>query len=108
MVFGPAPKSIPDAARPLVELMTLVGRSVRPRVEKLPVFSDAALESLDMPILAILGGKDVLLDSEESRRRLTGHAPRADVVFLPEARHAIFGQTQAIHEFLLKDVPQGA
>jgi pimeloyl-ACP methyl ester carboxylesterase len=108
MVFGPAPKTIPDAARPFIELMTLVGRSVRPRVEKLPVFSDAALKSLDMPILAILGGRDVLLDSEESRCRLMENAPQAEVLFLPEARHAIFGQTRTIHEFLLKDSPEAA
>ena len=101
MVFGPAPETIPDVARPLVELMTLVGRNAKPRVENLPLFSDAALKSLDMPILAILGGRDVLLDSEESRTRLSENAPQAEVLFLPDARHAIFGQTRTIHEFLL-------
>ena len=67
---------------------------------KLPVFSDEALQRLTMPVLAIVGGKDVLMDSAETKRRLERNVPRAEVRYLPEATHFIRGETQAILEFL--------
>jgi pimeloyl-ACP methyl ester carboxylesterase len=53
-----------------------------------------------MPILAIVGGRDVLIDSAGTRDRLTRLAPRAKVVFLPEARHFIPRQTATVMAFL--------
>jgi pimeloyl-ACP methyl ester carboxylesterase len=53
-----------------------------------------------MPILAIVGGKDVLLDSAETRDRLGRQAPHAEVVFLPEGRHFLPGQTARVMAFL--------
>lgn len=66
----------------------------------LPVFSDEALRRLTMPVLAIAGGRDVLLDSAGTKRRLERSAPRSEVVLLPEAGHVILGQTQRILSFL--------
>jgi pimeloyl-ACP methyl ester carboxylesterase len=100
MVFGPAPKALPEAVRPLVDLMGLIGREFRPRVVRIPVLSDAALASLPMPMLAIVGGKDVLIDSAETRDRLARLAPLAEVVFLPEGRHFLPGQTARVGAFL--------
>jgi pimeloyl-ACP methyl ester carboxylesterase len=100
MVFGPTPKQLPEAVRPLVELMGLIGREFRPRVVKIPVVSDAALAGLDMPVLAIVGGRDVLIDSAETRDRLQRLAPSAEVVFLPEGRHFLPGQTARVAAFL--------
>jgi pimeloyl-ACP methyl ester carboxylesterase len=78
-----------------------VGREVRPRILKISVLNDVALSGLAMPILAILGGKDVLLDTADAKRRLERFVPHAEVRHLPEARHVIPGQTGAILEFLL-------
>jgi len=103
MVFGPAPTKLPEVVRPLVELMGLIGREFRPRVVKIPVISDAALASLTMPVLAIVGGRDVLIASSETRDRLTRHAPHAEVVFLPEGRHFLPGQTARVGAFLAAD-----
>jgi len=103
MVFGPAPKQLPDIVRPLIELMGLIGREFRPRVVKIPVISDAGLASLTMPVLAIAGGRDVLIDSAETRDRLARHAPHAEVVFLPEGRHFLPGQTARVGTFLTAD-----
>ena len=64
------------------------------------LFSDEALKRLTMPVLAILGGKDVLLDSTQTKRRLERDVPRADVHYLPEAGHYIRDQTQTVVEFL--------
>ena len=101
MVFGPSRGEIPPALRPFAELMNQVGRNIRPRIVNIPRLSDAELERLKAPMLVIAGGKDVLIDSEDTRRRLAKSAPHAEMVFLPEARHAIFGQSQRVLEFLL-------
>jgi pimeloyl-ACP methyl ester carboxylesterase len=68
---------------------------------KLPVFSDEALQRLEMPVMAIVGGKDVLFDSAETKQRLEQNVPRAEVRYLPETGHLIPPQTAAILEFLL-------
>ena len=100
MVFGPSRGEIPPALRPFAELMNQIGRNIRPRIVNIPRLSDAELARLKAPMLVIVGGKDVLIDSEDTRRRLAKSAPHAEVVFLPEARHAIFGQSQKVLEFL--------
>ncbi len=100
MVFGAAPDAVSPAARDLMAFMSLIVSNTRARPLKIPIFSDAALARLTMPVLAIVGGKDVLLDSEETRRRLQAHAPGATVHYLPDGRHFLPGQTQAIYDFL--------
>jgi len=100
LVFGPRPSSVPEAVRPFSELMGRIGRAYRPRAMRIPRLSDAALAALPMPILCIVGGRDVLLDSEDTRRRLARARPDADIRYLPEARHYIPGQAAAIDAFL--------
>ena len=100
MVFGSARGEIPAIARPLAALMGLINRTIRPRIVNIPRLNDAELERLTAPMLVIVGGKDVIIDSEDTRRRLAKSAPHAEVIFLPEARHAIFGQSARIFEFL--------
>jgi len=77
-----------------------IRRHFRPRMVKFRIFSDDDLRNLCMPVLAIVGGKDVLLDSAQTRSRLERHAPHAEVVFLAEAGHFIPGQTARMIEFL--------
>jgi pimeloyl-ACP methyl ester carboxylesterase len=103
MVLGRLPTDLPPPVRSLVELMSLIGHSVRPRNIRIPLFGDAALRALTMPLLVILGGRDVLLDSRETKSRLERVRPDAEIVFLPEARHSIPGQTVRIQESLLRN-----
>lgn len=101
MVFGPPPPGDqPPAVQRFAAFMGLVGRHTRPRPIRIPVFTDADLAGLAMPVLAIVGGRDVLLDSAGTRQRLDVLVPQAEVRFLPEARHFIPGQAQAIGDFL--------
>ncbi len=100
LVFGPVRGEVPPALKPFVDLMGLIGRTIRPRIIRIPRLSDAELSRLTMPMLVIVGGKDVIIDSDDTRQRLAKAAPDAEVVFLPEARHAIFGQSQKVAEFL--------
>ena len=67
---------------------------------KLPVFSDNALKSLNMPLLAIVGARDVLLDSQQTKRRLEAFVKGSQVIYLPEAGHMIAGQTAAVLAFM--------
>ncbi|WP_306367468.1 alpha/beta fold hydrolase [Nocardiopsis sp. CC223A] len=85
---------------PLVRDVAAVFGEFRPRTETLPVFSDAALRGLDMPVLAVMGGKDVMIDSADTARRLRAHVPHADVTVLPGVGHAVIGQGPAVLDFL--------
>jgi pimeloyl-ACP methyl ester carboxylesterase len=100
MVFGRLQGEPPPAVRPFIALMRAIGRNIRPRIVRIPRLSDAGLAALKAPMLVIVGGRDVLIDSEDTRRRLAKWAPHAEVVFLPEARHLMPGQTSRILEFL--------
>jgi hypothetical protein len=48
----------------------------------------------------ILGGRDGILDSHDTRRRLAQVVPHASVRMLPDAGHYLPGQTTTILDFL--------
>jgi pimeloyl-ACP methyl ester carboxylesterase len=102
IVFGRAPAKLPPGARAFVDFVSLIHANFRPRRVKLPVFRDEALRRLSMPLLAIVGGKDVLVDSAGTKRRLERNVPHAEVHYLPEAGHFIAGQTATILDFLVR------
>jgi len=99
-ILGRAPADPAPGLKAFIDFMALIHRHFRPRMVKLPVFSDDALRRLQMPVLAIVGGRDVLLDSKQTKRRLEQCAPKAQVVYLPNAGHLISGQTARLVEFL--------
>lgn len=75
----------------------------KPRTERLPIFADDALRHLTMPMLVIVGARDVMLDSATTADRVRRHIPNATVQILPDAGHAILGQADAILAFLLAE-----
>lgn len=87
-----------DAPPVYAAFLTFLQRSFRPRLVKLPVFSDAALRRLTMPVLAIVGDRDVMLDSAGTRERL--QAVGAEVRTLAGCGHLITGQSETIAAFL--------
>lgn len=101
IVLGKAPENPTPAMQYSIGFFALIHNDFRARIVKFPIFSDHALARLAMPVLAIVGGKDVLFDSAETKRRLEQNVPRADIRYFPEAGHFIRGQTSAILEFLL-------
>ncbi len=101
LILGRAPANPSPEAQYFVRLMSLIHKTFRPRMVKLPVFSDTALQRLTMPVLAILGGKDVLMDSAETKRRLERNVPQVEIHYFPEEGHFIRNQTAPILEFLL-------
>jgi len=99
-ILGRAPVDPTAPVKAFVDFMALIHRHFRPRMVMMPVFSDSALRNLRAPLLVIVGGHDVLLDSAQTERRLEQHARGVQVVYLPEAGHLIAGQWERVLEFL--------
>ncbi len=107
MIFGDAPERQSPAARAFGELMDLIGRSFRPRFMTIPRLSDERLAAIEVPLLAVLGGRDALIDSFDTRERLGRLVPHADIRFHENGYHYLPGQAPAIFEFLQRDVAAG-
>jgi pimeloyl-ACP methyl ester carboxylesterase len=82
--------------------MDLIFANFRPRTEVLPPFTDADLARLTMPLLAILGARDVMIDSAGTRDRLTRSVPNAEVLWLPEAGHLLIDHGPTVEGLLAK------
>ena len=106
LVLGPTPANIAPTARPFVDFIALIHEQFRPRVVKMPIMSDTALKRLTMPVLAILGGKDVILDSAETKHRIEHTVPHAKILYYPESGHLLPTQTSEISDFLREAVRQ--
>ncbi|HZY69294.1 MAG TPA: alpha/beta fold hydrolase [Devosia sp.] len=100
-VFGPTPERLPADLAVISGLMDSIGRAIKPRVIKIPQFSNAALEALAMPLLAIVGGRDALIDSYDTRARLNRHVPHAQICFVEEGYHFLPDQSQRVFDFLV-------
>lgn len=100
-VGGPQPTGeVPPAVRAFLQFNADIHAHFRVRRERLPRFSDAALRRLAMPVLAILGGRDVFIDSAGTRSRLAANLPHADLRYLPEEGHFLMGHSGEIAAFL--------
>ncbi|UBU08951.1 alpha/beta fold hydrolase [Nonomuraea gerenzanensis] len=99
LILGPQAAGLGSAGE-MGEFALLIHRHFRPRHGRLPVFPDADLRRLTMPMLVVTGDRDSLLDSGDTRRRLAGAVPGADVRVLPGTGHLLPPQTQEIMNFL--------
>jgi pimeloyl-ACP methyl ester carboxylesterase len=84
-----------------LELFRTVQSDFVARMRPIPVFSDAALRTLSVPVLTVVGGRDVVLDSYETQRRVEATMPNGQVLMLPDAGHGLIDTTQMVREFLL-------
>lgn len=103
-VFGPPPRELPAEWRPMAGLMETVGEAVKPRMAQIPQLTDEQLGRLEMPVLTIVGGRDVLLDSRETRARLEQTVPHAEICFIEEGYHFLPNQSRRVMEFLEQSV----
>ena len=101
-ILGCSFESTSPAAKAMGEFTSLVFAHFRPRKGRLPVFSDNALGALAIPLLAIVGAKDVLVNSQQTKSRLERNVRNADVRLLPDVGHLIRDQTKAVAEFLMR------
>jgi pimeloyl-ACP methyl ester carboxylesterase len=83
----------------LAGFVQLIFRHFRPRRE-VPVFDDDALRRLTMPVLAVVGGRDAMLDGPATARRLAAVVPHATVRLLADAGHLLPDQAGPVLDFL--------
>jgi pimeloyl-ACP methyl ester carboxylesterase len=102
-IFGRTPANASEAHQAFADFIGLIFRNMHPRTMRPTLFTDDALKRLTMPVMAILGGKDVIFDSAAIQERLERLLPQAEIRYVPEAGHVIPGQTGAILEFLTRD-----
>lgn len=95
MINGGA--EIPEA---VLNYQKLIAVSFNSRKEELPVFSDGDLKKLNMPVAVFVGGKDIMLRSDETIDRITRLLPDATAVMLPERGHSLSGLCDDILGFL--------
>jgi pimeloyl-ACP methyl ester carboxylesterase len=100
LLLGPVPSDASPEAEAVGELMRLVFTHFEQNLAKLARFEDEALRRVTAPVLLIVGARDAMLDSAETRRRLESTVPRLEVRWLPESGHTIVGQTVPIADFL--------
>jgi pimeloyl-ACP methyl ester carboxylesterase len=83
----------------VAEYMLTMSEHFNPRGQ-LPVFSDEQLRTLTLPMTVTVGGRDKLLDSGATVRRLEATVPHAVVTLLPDEGHLLPAQTEEILAFL--------
>jgi pimeloyl-ACP methyl ester carboxylesterase len=77
-----------------------LARDLRPRIDIPRIFTDDELRSLSMPVLAVAGGRDAIYDAGRVTGRLRRLVPRANVVLLARAGHALLGLAGPVAGFL--------
>ena len=82
--------SLPEAALISAGSTDFVLRTPMPTL-----FTDDQLRSLDIPVLALIAGRSVMLDAARAAARARNLLPRAQVELWPDASHAINGECPA-------------
>jgi pimeloyl-ACP methyl ester carboxylesterase len=100
LVMGLPAEEVTAEAEDFLKFCELVMAHHVIRTELLPVFSDHMLCMLKMPVLAIIGERDILFSAKTMRRRIEACVPRAKLVCLARAGHGLTDQTQTVLEFL--------
>jgi pimeloyl-ACP methyl ester carboxylesterase len=86
----------PEAAR----YFETIFQHFRPRLERIPIRTDAELAALSMPVQVIIGGKDVMLRSSETRDRMARLVRHLRLSYLENDGHILPSQTETILEFV--------
>jgi pimeloyl-ACP methyl ester carboxylesterase len=81
-----------DDAGPVASLIDAGGRDFVVRSPMPRMFTDDQLRSLQMPVLALLGGRSVMLDPQRAASRARRLLSRGHVEVWPDASHAINGE----------------
>ncbi|MBN1991533.1 MAG: alpha/beta hydrolase [Anaerolineae bacterium] len=89
-----------DFPEELERFLTLVGRHFNYRMGSPPLFTDAELQSLTMPVLYLAGEKDALLDTPKTAERLQKLAPDLTVKIFKEDGHATVNTAALVVSFL--------
>lgn len=90
------------------DVLITITRNVRSPLDVPPIFTDAELGRLTMPVMLLGGGRDVLVNMPETAARLTQVVPQTVVEIDPTAGHAIINTAGRVQHFLAgQSVPAG-
>lgn len=90
-------KPIPEK---MFNYQKLIGKHFNFRKEVIPLFSDDELTDLKMPVALFVGGKDIMLHSDKTAKRLESLVAHANINFIPDEGHSLVNQGDEIREFL--------
>ena len=90
-----------EIPKEVLDFMSLIVENYDP-IQDLPIFEDAALERLKMPVLLIVGENDAIIDADQSAKRLSALVPSAEICLLPNCGHVVTTSIELIIPFLSK------
>jgi len=88
------------------EAMMLITRHFKPRIGTLPLFSDAELQRLTMPVLLLMGSDDALRDADKIVARLEELVTDLTARIISGGGHALIDTTGHILPFLTAGVAE--
>ena len=86
----------------MLNYQKLIAKYFNFRKEIIPLFSDHELIQLTMPIALFVGGKDVMLHSEKTAKRLESLLGHANINLIHDEGHSLVNQGDEIRKFLNK------
>ncbi len=84
----------------VMDFSNLVAKHFKPRMGALPLFDEAALKKLSMPVLYIGGENDITVDTQKSAEKIDAAAPDAKSLLIPNNGHVVFNIMEKIIPFL--------
>ena len=93
-------------AGPMADYVRLIFENFRPRREAPPIFTDAELRALSLPIQVVVGADDAMLHATQTRDRVTRLLPQAEMIWLDGAGHMLPPQTTRVADFLARVGPK--
>lgn len=90
-------KLIPEV---ILNYQKLIAKHFNFRRENIPLFSDDEIMKLKMPVALFVGGKDVMLHSKKTAKRLESLLGHANINFIQDEGHSLVNKGDEIREFL--------
>jgi pimeloyl-ACP methyl ester carboxylesterase len=90
-----------DVGPEVKEYVTTIFRHFRPRRQQLPLRTDNELAALTMPVQVIVGKRDAMLRSSDTRDRMQRFVTNLHLIYLETEGHILPPQTTVISEFLI-------
>lgn len=100
--FGMDEASLDAGGRDYFRFQGLVQTGFMSRMGLPAVMPDASLRSIKVPVLVVLGGRDIFFREDRMQRRLAACMPQAQVHCLAEEGHGLGNPTALVTAFLSK------
>ena len=97
--MGLQARQLPSEGRAFHDFFVLTQKHFAHRISFIPVLKDAQLAALKMPLLAIVGARDVAFHTAKSLRRLQTHVPHAQIICRPDVGHGMLDYAGTLLDF---------